>query len=789
MKRLLTLLSFLLLCQAQALLAQEISLEKAQVFARQYLQQQLIAMSPDLRLLESSQTAPLARRLPQQGGAPLYYVLSLSPQGGFVVVAGDEQMGPVVGYSAEGVYDPASLPEALTEWLEAQAAQTARVRAGKGVAKLHAPSGLPDSVKPLIKTLWHQREPFNLACPADPSYGETCVTGCVATAMAQVIYHYRYPTQAKGTGYYTVGGANKKTEDLAAYQFNFDDMLLYYASDEKGATDTQRQAVAKLMRACGLAAKMDYGAKGSNAITSCYNLIRNFGYDAACRDVARAQFSDAQWAEMLKTELAGGRPVIYSGRRLTNAAGSSTSGHAFICDGYNADGLYHINWGWGQYNGYFSLDNLNERDPDTYSYEAYNYQQSAIIGIRPSADSQTNPVQNLMTIGFYSYPTSAAQGGTMPLDVTIMTKDRAFNGKVGVGVFGSDEVGTSKPLYSVTEDFSLTSATDPTYYVLRFNLPVNNSDGTFYLRPVYEGDGVADDTPIPLASTSLSYPAYLVMRLSKGVATISRPGMQAGLSVAGYSTVGRAYQGHDYTLSLRIKATNEESFRGQIRLVRNGTPVATTFTSIAASSEKEVCFRVTAPVGGSQDQLAVQCDRGDGQWVHVGSAMSSVYSPGNSTPQLSLSASADKTTYAAGETGRVTATLQNAQGTFEGELLLWAYSDLGYQFLARRVVTLGASESRTFSIPFDVPPYEEGQYYLYMADNNYNVDEYIYFNVGIATDSADLNGDGSVNVGDVTTLVNMILGKTSLVPTADLNADGSVNVGDVTTLVNMILGK
>lgn len=202
-------------------------------------------------------------------------------------------------------------------------------------------------VSPMLTTQWSQTYPYNMYAPLDMP------TGCVATAMAQVIYHHRY-AEGRGTNRYHCSSIGKELSyDYEGKHFDFDNMLPTY---NHGFSDAQLVAVADLMYACGVSVNMAY-APGNSVVSvsaASQGLNRHFGYDPRGTVAYTREGSAArEWETMVYEEISAGRPVIYGG--ITNEG----AGHAFVVDGYSSEGLFHINWGWGKYDGYFALSSLN----------------------------------------------------------------------------------------------------------------------------------------------------------------------------------------------------------------------------------------------------------------------------------------------------------------------------------------------------------------------------------------------------------------------------------------------
>lgn len=302
--------------------------------------------------------------------SPYLYVYNVGMAEGFVVVSGDDRTAEILGYADSGTFDETLLPDNARAWLQGYSDEI-RLLEGQQTS-LPSPSasvpGFRSPIRPLLPTLWAQKEPYNELCP------KGYPAGCVATAMAQVMKYYEWPKEETAAI-----PAYSSYEGLPPCVFEWDKMLSGYAGTEPAEN---REAVARLMKYCGQAVEMSYSSTSSAYERLIPVALRSyFGYDAAVRRVDRLDYTIAQWDSLIYSELAQGRPVIYSGQK-------SGSGHEFVCDGCDGNGLYHINWGWaGTSNGYFRLSVLTPATAGTgggSSKGGYNITQSAVIGIQPA---------------------------------------------------------------------------------------------------------------------------------------------------------------------------------------------------------------------------------------------------------------------------------------------------------------------------------------------------------------------------------------------------------------------
>lgn len=354
----------------------------------------------------SSAKAKSKRVKSVSGEVPAYYVFPNGEGKGFTVVSGDDRLPEVVGYSDKGTYDEKNLPSNYVGFMKAYEEMVGQLdngdsRASASIAEAKAlrSSGYQQpAVAPLLGNIqWNQMIPYNNMCPMYNSTNRS-VTGCVATAMAQVMMYYQYPKTLQAN----IPAYVSRTNHLSIPQINkgesydWDNMLPQYASYEPlNYTDAQAAAVAKLMYHCGAACEMDYGSSSGANVTPAI-LSTYFGCDSdLMQDLNRDVFTLAEWSQIMDKELSARRPILYSGR-------SSDGGHEFVCDGTDGNGLYHINWGWGGYqDGYFDVTILNPDKGGAGSGSApdgYNQYCSMIVGIAPDNGKVDEPLVDVAPV-------------------------------------------------------------------------------------------------------------------------------------------------------------------------------------------------------------------------------------------------------------------------------------------------------------------------------------------------------------------------------------------------------
>lgn len=390
MKRIGFLLTVFVLSAISTIQAASVSPDQAKQIAAQFIsakQQQYREQGKPVR-----RATPVAQEMEAKvlfearhnDSNPYLYAVRYPQQEGFVLISGDDRFAPVLGYSETGSIEVSSMPENLRAWLQGYVDEMHFLDSigYQYTPSQHAPAATKAPIQPLLETLWNQGTPFNDLCPEDND-GYLSVTGCVATAMAQVVnYHMQH--QGKPTKIIaTIDGYTTNSHELTVGSVPAGTMLpspsLLINDYYNDPTDSQKEAVAKLMLYCGTSVGMDYTSSASSAHTSrvADALISYFGFDNTTKFVHRANYTYAMWIDLIYDELVAARPVEYDGH-------SSGGGHAFVIDGYDRDDLFHVNWGWGgSSDGYFALSVLNPDDDGQIgasgSSDGYSGSQGAMI--------------------------------------------------------------------------------------------------------------------------------------------------------------------------------------------------------------------------------------------------------------------------------------------------------------------------------------------------------------------------------------------------------------------------
>jgi hypothetical protein len=454
------LLLFISIFISVSLHAKPIKKESALIVGRNFLQ----STSESLIMVHTEQ----AKFLPDTTAIALYYIFNDLNNHSFVIVAGDDASSPILGYSKESIFDTKDIGSNVAKWLEGYE-QELRFIITKNIPTtdeiqfewnylLNGPTMIAlqgETVSPLLKTKWNQGTYYNTLCPYDYSLSRRSVTGCVATAMAQILKYWNHPVKGVGSHSYVHPTYGALSANYSITNYNWTNM--------PNQLTTSNNDVATLMYHCGVSVNMDYSPDVSGAwVISQASQIKNcsefafkeyFDYSESTIGLRRSQYSESVWIQMLKDELDNKRPIMYAGY-------GSGGGHAFVCDGYDVGNFFHFNWGWGGvYDGYFKINSLNPGAGGTGGGSgSYNQSQQAIFNLSPK------PKSNLPTMGieFYSAltvsPSPILVGGSYTMNFNVVNKDATpFKGDI-IGVL-------------VDEDYDIANIT--TYYTEVNGLPYN----------------------------------------------------------------------------------------------------------------------------------------------------------------------------------------------------------------------------------------------------------------------------------------------------------------------------
>jgi hypothetical protein len=606
--------------------AERVNIEKAEQIARSYAR-----TTPRLtarRNFRHSRTVskPLHRHRPAlrsatQGVAqqaapqeePLFHVFTMTDNGGFIIVSGDDVAKPVLGYADEGTYDESNpnlaywmgtLAQEIAGAIENGVLQDAETKAAWDA--LHS-SNTPltasgDYIEPLVKTKWNQGAPYNNLCPNIS--GTRAVTGCVATAMAQIMKYHDHPT-SRTTG---IPGYKTQTNKISipaitgATTYAWNNMTNTYTSSATGAP---AQAVATLMYHCGVSVKMDYTADESGAYTSDVALaLKNyFNYDAEIAYCRRNYYTYTAWINLLKTEIKANRPVFYAGY-------GDDGGHAFVCDGYNINDLFHFNWGWGgSSDGYFEISALN---PGTLGIGGgsggFNEDQEIITGIQPHQGGSGQPAIQL-GLSTFSANKFSLNARTTPFDVTAEALTNTgivpiTNIYLGVLLCNQDDSyrshKTSAQNIGLDPDYYY-----PTYTLLPdYSLPADLPVGAYKLYPAYSASAGA-----PSIIPGKNGNRYITVVVgADGKVTLTRDTVKPDLSLVSLKTVGNLYRNRTGNFEAEITNNGAVDYNSRLSIRLGSHTVVTDPVVIPAGTTKTAGFSEEITLTAGTYSLSVWYD-------------------------------------------------------------------------------------------------------------------------------------------------------------------------------------
>ncbi len=463
---------------------------------------QLSANEALTRALKSEQSAPAglrkARSIAQQTNvrtfptkdntATAFYVFEGAAADGFVVASADDRLQPVLGVAESGSFS--EIPENMQWWINQYQEEISAYYDANGTdgeaSEYTSLYDLYDSwapIEPICKTYWNQTSPYNALCPTVG--GSKTPTGCVATCLAQAIKAIGY-LNPKGTKSYSNSNLGWTVSfDYNNYKPDFSKMRDKY---DGNATQEERDEVAKLMFACGVAVESNYN-KGATGTNFKLDAIEQYlGFTNESFTVHRDGMSTTEWERIIYTILQAGKPICYGG--------SGSGGHAFICDGYSEDGFFHFNWGWsGSGNGYFRLSSLNPSHVGTGGFEGgYTHSQNILVLMTPDDDKIDLKSRPGSVVANYSKGLNY-QGGSGTRHTFGITYELWYPSAIetGIGLLLISRDAAKEKIYVAPSGYNMLRSR--TVY---YNFSVNIPDGTikegvtYDAYPVYSFKGYED---------------------------------------------------------------------------------------------------------------------------------------------------------------------------------------------------------------------------------------------------------------------------------------------------------
>jgi len=523
------------------------------------------ALSAARKYSRTGQVAPAKNlRSDKTNNAP-YYAFNLEQ--GYVIVSGDDEMTELVGYAENGFFDAENVPPQMQLWLDGYAEYVAAVQSGKAKARKILLSDSPSVVvEPLVTTKWNQDAPFNNFAPEytdDNNNTQRCATGCAATAMAQIMKFHNWPEQGVGHYSYEHQSFGTISSNFSEHVYDWTNMIDRYNNGEYSSE--QADAVALLMKDCGVSLNMNYGPVSGASIYSYYPAFKNY-FRYSSRTVNRSGCETAEFTKIITDELQEGRPLIYCGT-------GEDGGHAFVVDGYDTNYFLHVNWGWGGYSdGYFDM---NYMDPTGLGIGggsgAFKWNQGIVLA-RPLKDG-VEPYEFIQQLCFVPY--DDVKGGIfceqeMPAnkgdDVTILLRNTAnlsgesFFGSLNVGVFDDSgalvTMGNEERIENNNGD--LLEFQSGSLYSVDLPMTLNTAgiaDGNYIVRAMSKANG---DVWRKFASTDC-----LNMTVADGKVYLSAP--TPNISMVGIGSYDTAtYKGFSFNADVTVHNSSSIPVDGSI---------------------------------------------------------------------------------------------------------------------------------------------------------------------------------------------------------------------------------
>lgn len=790
MKKLLF-IATLLLAVMQATAA-DVNLTAARATAVRYLHSnangQRLAGQPasDVKLLHTEVNSTQANRA-------VYYIFNSDK--GFVIVSGDDRAYLILGHGNRPL-DMKRMPDNMKFWLSTYKTQIEYLQAHPGmvVDKPSFNNSLrAGKVEPMLTAEWDQDAPYYNQCPT--YNGSLCLTGCPATSLSMVFYHWKYPTDpTPPVEGYTNASYGFEVSALPSITFDWDNMLDKYTS---GYNTAQADAVAWLMRYVGQEEQMNYAPSASGAYGSdILRTVKFFGYDEDAQllfksvtdddgNVIEEYYNDEEWAALLQAEMYEGRPVVYCAYDYDSWYG--WSGHAFNVDGYNpADNTYHVNWGWsGDGNGDFVLNAFSSGG------YTFNIEQQMIMGIQPPVQGpaiKANPSRLDMTAFIDKTATAtftvrgqeltsaimltlSDESGFFSLDANSVGVDEQQEGKVITVTYSPETVGN----HTATVTLSNPGADDKTITIngealLETHVPQMLPANESYINLTQFRADWTDETP-----------AANVQNYTLEVSNRPFVDLLGALD-------GSVYPGSYSSITLT------DPWSGKDVMVGNNAYYFKNYYN-----DGYISF--TVPEGYANDVFTIRITTTSGNYgsgnLSVGSAQTAAtghqFSPGETYTWLVTASSGEKITITSNESfySPDMSLIQVYSGDVNdlNELKVSEQGDINYRLVTGITdmfyTVKNLAEAGTFY-------YRVKALYSNNIESRWsNAQQVTLFANGHTYEVGDVDHDGSVGISDVSALIDYLLGAdgNACATCADVDGDGGVSIADVSALIDILLGN
>lgn len=575
----------LLVCciMAGEAIAETLSLQQAKVVAGDFMRNHAKRSVP----------MKLSHKITPNGAAvdkaSLYVFSAERKNEGFVIVAGDSRVPAVLGYSDSGTFDEGEIPEALQQLLDSYAAQIQALGASEDI---QLNSATREPIAPMLTTQWSQTAPYNMLLPM--VNGTTrAVAGTATVAMAQVMNYYKWPQHpSKVIPAYTTSTLGISVPSLPISDFDWDLMSDCYLKNDTSSMNTA--AVAKLMQYCAQSQALDF--KVNSTVSTISKMLQAmttyFDYKRGARVISRMNYSTAEWEDIIYNELVMQHPVICGAKKDNNY-------QAFVCDGCDTQGLFHVNWGLsGQYNGYFRLNVLNVDELGTGSAawpSGFVSEQMAVVGLAPGANQMPSFGLTASKVTLHSY-VNTRESFTQFFQAVVSGRFYNYTTQTmtidfGWGLFNGDSVMVN--IYGgYVSNLAPDSYVNNDERLLKFGYYVG--DGTYTIRQIYSTRNAYNWHVCEGADKN-----YLEVVIRGDSCFITPHGNAAPVDVTvnGITTQGNMHPNRPIDITVNMTNNNDSEYNTLYMFV-NGTRKGTAIVSAPQGESTDACFRYVPTTTG-----------------------------------------------------------------------------------------------------------------------------------------------------------------------------------------------
>lgn len=797
MRKLLLIAAFLF--AATSVMAGNVDLLTAQTKAANFLK----SKAPQGRLMTSAPTVKWTHEVKNSSNASLaaYYIVNTDK--GYVVVAGDDRSREILAYGEGTLTDLNDLPEAMQLYLNKFQKQIEYLQTHPGLQVQKAVNRGGVSVEPLLKTAWSQGKPYNMYCPKVGR--DYCKVGCSALSLAQVMRYWEYPAGSPALPGYTGEEFGITVPALPEYTFDWDNMWDTYEDyTSESAIDripeVNKNAITYFLRYVGQAETMDYGTNMSGAeYPEIMQAIRTFGYDEGVHiemkwdyDDGTVNYTEEEWGELIQSELIAGRPLVYCAFDTSGEGENMTlMGHAFNVDGYDAENdMYHVNFGMAStLNAYYALDAF-QIDHVT----VYDFFPLLFAGLQPpglSTDPRILVDKQNVNMACYAGETATDtitvkgqyltegiavdlndENGVFSIDVNSIALDQVGNAKIIV-TYAPQAVGTHDATITLTSEGAndkvvTLKGTATNAPLVVYDPKMLPADSTYITKTSFRADWTDQTVP----ENVVSYTLEVNQKPTSGlIAQADWSEVPSSGSAASYMPEGWTYNGGVYleggyisvssTYSIFTPELDLTGFDKVTVVVRAKNEYS--WTNSAISVKTSVDSKYTEFTSDFADYTFV-LNCGGSEKIEIYSELYypniqsvKVYAGEVTAPQL-------RATEDGNETKRVITGITDKFYTVNN---LLAEGTFLYKVKALYTDGTESAWSNTQMVT--------------LFDNGPAPHE---FAVG------DVNHDHSVNIADVTALIDYLLGSGNVCTTcANVDGDDGINIADVTALIDKLLNS